>query len=498
MRVHVTGMIRPSGFLWLAAATCCIAACADDANEIDAVDATGAAQAPEPPASLDVGVGVDASSVTLRVNVQPVTRAEDAMPGIFIPPFQECREPLPGDVGNGPDGQVCTQVAISGCTEPGKYFPNYGDCNVVRTQRPYWPAPPANEPKSDDPRLNDAEFMSELEWMTEQVAASGCTCCHDSRVGDGTAGQWDIHRGPIWLDTLSDPGLALFAGMADSSSLGAYPAEENHGFDRMATGVPTTDTARMKAFLARELERRGISEEEARAVPPFGGPIYANRVAKPGQCSDLGFGVDPELRVQFGPGGARYVYVLAEGSSNPGVPPNLDRPEGTLWRLDVPPSAAGVASGFRYGTTPADTYQTIPERGTAPALERGKRYQLYVLRDVGIPVANCVFEFGAPVVPPPAAGPAKPTMPTMPPMPTDAPAADSCDLQGGDALGFGASCTADADCTCAASYCALMPGSTQGVCTKSGCKEDASVCPADYRCFDLSQFSPGLPSICTK
>ena len=45
-----------------------------------------------------------------------------------------CSEPLAGDVGDGPDGQVCTNVAISGCTEPGKRFAEYGDCDVVRTR----------------------------------------------------------------------------------------------------------------------------------------------------------------------------------------------------------------------------------------------------------------------------------------------------------------------------------------------------------------------------
>jgi hypothetical protein len=74
----------------------------------------------------------------------------------------------------------------------------------------------------------------------------------------------------------------------------------------------------------------------------------------------------------------------------------------------------------------------------------------------------------------------------------------SCTLPGGDLNGFGATCKADSDCTCKASYCALMPGQPQGTCTVTGCKEDASVCPMGFSCFDLSAFSAGLPSICTK
>ena len=28
----------------------------------------------------------------------------------------------------------------------------------------------------------------------------------------------------------------------------------------------------------------------------------------------------------------RYLYILEEGSSNPGVPPNFDMPDGVIWR----------------------------------------------------------------------------------------------------------------------------------------------------------------------
>jgi hypothetical protein len=76
-----------------------------------------------------------------------------------------------------------------------------------------------------------------------------------------------------------------------------------------------------------------------------------------------------------------------------------------------------------------------------------------------------------------------------------APAADSCELPDD---GFGATCRVDADCPCRADYCALMPGQTQGTCTVRGCKQDASLCPAGYSCFDLSLFAPDLPSICTR
>jgi hypothetical protein len=95
------------------------------------------------------------------------------------------------------------------------------------------------ESKPDDPRLSDEAYLAELAWVTEQVEASGCVCCHDSKVLGKQAGEWDIRLGPLWLDSLPDTGLALFAGLADSSTLGAYHPEDNNGFNRDITGIPS-------------------------------------------------------------------------------------------------------------------------------------------------------------------------------------------------------------------------------------------------------------------
>jgi hypothetical protein len=150
---------------------------------------------------------------------------------------------------------------------------------------------------------------------------------------------------------------------------------------------------------------------------------------------------------------------------------------------------------LKYGTTPEGTFQTIPEDTRAPELKVGQTYQLYVLRDVGVPIANCLFTFGEEIGAEPA-GAAQGGEDPGPGQPVTA--AGSCELPGGDADGFGATCKADADCTCKASYCALMPGQAQGTCTVMGCKQDQSLCPTGFSCFDLSMFSPDLPSICTK
>ena len=439
---------------------------------------------------------------------QAVTSVDEAMAGVFIQPFVDCREPLDGRPGEGPEGQVCTNVAISGATESGRYFPDYGSCDVVRTQRPFWERPPAGEPDPQDPRLQDAEYMAELAWAKAQVEASACTCCHDSRAADGRVGQWDIAAEPIWITTLSNTGLALFAGFADSSVFGAYPPETNNGFSRDQTGIPTDDPQRMSAFLRQEMEYRGISEDQARTVPPFGGPIYAASVAAPEEC-EPGQGVSMDGTIRWTGGPARYVYVLQEGSANPGVPPNLDLPDGTLWRLDVRADAPALASGITYGAEPEGSLQRMP--AAAPAdLEPGERYQLVALFDVGLPITNCVFTFGEvsePQGPAPSeardesASEGEPELEEEPTQSPEPEAGSGSEPGDGEACspgaGFGASCTSDAECGCPeASYCAIMPGQAVGNCTATGCVDDPSVCPDDWSCFDISLFAPGQPAIC--
>lgn len=335
---------------------------------------------------------------TLLSSVPPVTDAALAKPRTYIPPFVDCR-PASLAVGASAVAQaepVCTPVSISGATAEGRYFPDYASCAVVRTQRPYWPGDPANVPNENDPRLNDAAFKTELAWVTEQIAATGCTCCHDSRQTPMGPSQWYIDAPGVWTDTISNSGVALFTGFADSSVLGAWDPKDNNGFQRSFTGIPSTDGERMRAYFAAELTRRGITREQAEMTPPFGGSLATSLKKKPEPCAN-GEGVDSGDRVRWpGDTKARYVYVLADGSNNPGVPPYGDRPEGTLWRLDVLASADPVAAGFRYGTTPAGSAQAIPLAGRAPALQVGTTYQLFVMRDVGSVAANCLFTYPVP------------------------------------------------------------------------------------------------------
>ena len=313
---------------------------------------------------------------------------------VFIPPSLECREPVEGEApGSADGGEVCTRSMISGCTEPGRSFEDYASCSTVLTQRPYWAAPPnQDEIPPVDERLEDAAYMEELAWVTEQVESCACVCCHKESITPSGASNWDTEAGPIWVDSMYPTGLAMAAGWVDSSALGAYPAEMNHGFSRVEAGLPTTDEARLIRFFEGELARRGYSRADFGDMAPFGGPLYSQTLFEPAAC-EVGEGVNADGSISWEGGPARYVYVLEAGSDNPGVPPNMDLPAGVLWRLDVLHTEEPVTTGVVYGDLPTGTFQGYPKEGSAPELVEGNQYYLYVLADIGIPITRCLFSY---------------------------------------------------------------------------------------------------------
>lgn len=329
-----------------------------------------------------VGACVDGGDDTGNVPPQGTTA--------FIQPFLDCRPPVEDEPpGEGPDGEVCTWQTVAGSTEEGRRFRDYGDCEVILTQRPYYPSPPAMDPPPEDPRLDDAEYAAELAWVREQVEASACVCCHSDAAPAG-ASNWTIDATGNWMHSFRDAGLAMGAGWVDDSALGAYPAEENNGFAR-PFGIPTTDVDRMQAFFEAELEHRRKVREDFADTPAFGGPIHTQRFYEPELCGE-GEGVASDGTIRWGGGNARYIYVLDLGSQSPTVPPNLDLPAGTRWRLDVPNDGMPLESGtVTYGEVPGDATQRFPEEGQPEPLTPGETYYLYVTQDVGVPLTRCLF-----------------------------------------------------------------------------------------------------------
>ena len=288
--------------------------------------------------------------------------------------------------------------------------------------------------------------------------------------------MWDTEAPGIWTDSFTDHGLATAAGWIDSTALGAHGAIDNNGFDRTTTVIPTTDVKRMVTFFEGELERRGVKRSDFEDASPLGGPIYNQLVFTPSECKN-GEGISKDGAITWLDLDARYVYVLEADADSPSVPPNLDRPDGTIWRLDVAPSRDAIPPGLLYGTTPPGTRQAEPENEAAPELEVGKSYYLYVLLDIGVPVTRCVFTY-------PTDGEEK-EEPSPEEEIEDKPQVVS--NNGGE--GWNKGCTTNADCSDGTDFCAKQPGETDGYCTihctsTSVCLDSGS--PAEWTCNALS------------
>lgn len=314
----------------------------------------------------------------------------------FQPPVLVCKEPLPGEAaGKSENGQVCTWQMISGATEPGRSFEQYADCSAVRTQRPYYGAPTNTGATRDDARMNDPAYRAEVEWIKQEISATACVCCHKSTAPDG-ASNWYVDQPGNFINGFYDRGLAMGAGWIDTVGFGAFPPSQNNGFSRATPERPTdsifvtTDPARMKRFFEKELEYRGKSKADFAGQVYGAGPLDDQRFYVQKPCEN-GEGVDENGKVTWVGGRARYVWVLEKGSLNPGVPPNLDLPTGTLWRFDAPHTGQGVESGVTYGVTPEGMMQKFPASGSATPLVSGREYSLYVLQDIAIPITRCIF-----------------------------------------------------------------------------------------------------------
>lgn len=316
----------------------------------------------------------------------------------FQPPTLLCKAPMNGEpAGKSANGEVCTWTMISGATEPGRQYEQYGDCNRVRTQRPYYGAPTAMDAMKTDSRLDDPAYRAEVEWIKKEIDSTACVCCHKSTAPSGSS-NWYVDQPGNFINGFYDRGLAMGAGWINTVGFGAYTPEENNGFSRSTPDRPndsifvTTDPARMKRFFEAELAYRGKTKADFAGQVYGAGPLDDQRFYVPSACEN-GEGVTADGTLKWIGGRARYVYVMENGTSSPGAPPNLDLPQGVLWRFDVPPTALqGIETGtVKYGVTPEGTTQRFPKAGSASALVSGKTYYLYVLQDIAFPATRCLF-----------------------------------------------------------------------------------------------------------
>jgi hypothetical protein len=311
---------------------------------------------------------------------------------VFEWPTQTCVQPSDSEApGAGPDGQVCTWNLISACTEEGRSYLEYGDCDVVRTNRPYYSVPTRPVGADDDPRHDDAEFVEESAWIRAQVESCACVCCHTDRTPDGPS-MWSIDDGTLFMDSMSDTAIAMFAGYIDSSAFGAFDPAANNGFNRIDSALPTTDVERTLAFFEAEFRRREIDEDWARSQRAIGGPLVEQQAFVPEPC-DSETRIDPDGSIHWPTDRlARYVYALEPGSTNPAMPPSGDLPDGTIWRIDLPHTAQPLPSGsVTWAEIPPSARQAFPDDGNAPrSLQPGEVVYLYILQDIAYPITRCL------------------------------------------------------------------------------------------------------------
>jgi hypothetical protein len=181
---------------------------------------------------------------------------------------------------------------MSGCTEEGRRFEDYGNCEEIRTQRPYGPVPPNDTQPTEDARMQDPTYAAEVAWVKGQIESCACVCCHKDSVSPGGASIFDTEFPGNFANSFTDWGLAFGARVFDSSLLGAYPAPENNGFGRDVAGMPSTDQERMKAFFAGELQHRGVDPAVFADLPPQPEIFFRQASYVPEPCEN-GEGVGP-------------------------------------------------------------------------------------------------------------------------------------------------------------------------------------------------------------
>jgi len=189
--------------------------------------------------------------------------------------------------------------------------------------------------------------------------------------------------------------LYLLSGMIDEhKEFGAFAPEENHGARRDIVMIPSSDPERLRAFFVSEFERRGGTQEDKDDAQKQMDALFSRKDAEPRDCIDPFEGLIDGTLLWNSSQGVRQVYLQEVGSEIPGFPPNLDRPEGTVWAIRMPADMEAIAPGTLVpGELPEGAIQLVPEDGSAPNIESGKRYRFFATPDVMLlNLANCTIE----------------------------------------------------------------------------------------------------------
>ncbi len=347
-------------------------------------EATDTAADPADALWADYSIEAPSAEITAQLTAVP-----------FLWPEQVCVEAddVPEGAELSAEGELCVWDSFSGNVPQDMRFTDVLTCDRAFTQGPPWFAPPGRVHESDSALLKDADYAADLDWVSAQVSASGCACCHDSSAGSGNTSGFDVSAPGIWTDSMTNAQLAMAAGMFPEHLLfGHYDASVNHGFDRTQTLFASTDPDRMRAFFEAELARRDGSEADIAEAQAQFDALFGRLFEDVYDCIDPYEGIVEGVATWNGDG-VRQLYILEEDAATPGFPPNLHLPEGTVWAIFVEPDAAPLASGtVTPGVVPKGAWQAWPPDGTAPLLTEGRTYRLYAAPDVMIPdEASCTF-----------------------------------------------------------------------------------------------------------
>ncbi|MFT3713513.1 MAG: hypothetical protein QM817_38140 [Archangium sp.] len=317
---------------------------------------------------------------------------------LVVPSENAFREPVHKCFTASDGGTICVWEGIHGATEEGRSFRDDANCNNSRSGRPYYPRDPGPHVNDVDPRQSDPAYLAEEAWVRSQINAASCVCCHAAGASPSAGPSlFDIDRPGSFANQLTDRGVAQGAGVMSTVPLGAWPKEKNNGFSKSDLAHPedsvflTTDPVRMKAFWQREMEHRGLTAADMVGVNDGLGPLSEQFYFQPQACSDGG-GIAADGTITWGRGRARYIYVMAATARAPTVFPNLDLPDGTIWRVDLPAEGTPLVSGTaKYGVVPEGMSQKFPVAGAPAALVSGTQYFLYVTADQMQPITRCLI-----------------------------------------------------------------------------------------------------------
>jgi hypothetical protein len=141
-------------------------------------------------------------------------------------------DPLPGHDDCLPPGEEMSEDVCRAVIAEADRVPN------VASDHSGVPAP------DPDPRVDSEEYA----WLTSEVKRCTCSCCHIGSLDAPGVHRWDLEWQPVWIDSMSDWSMEIFAGLRPSDG----PLNQM---------LPTDDPERLLRLVQEELARRDAARD---------------------------------------------------------------------------------------------------------------------------------------------------------------------------------------------------------------------------------------------